>query len=79
MFDERKPTEALNFAKVILRELANAVEASQGTFDKFTGDGFLVYFDKNSGKWSHADLACQASILRILSRILMHSNNLYFI
>jgi adenylate cyclase len=70
LFNERDPFEAVEFANTVLVELGHIVEKSNGSIDKFTGDGFLAHFGiEGENVVAHAEDACRCA-LRLIQRLI---------
>ena len=77
LFDDRDPTEAIEFANSVLAVLGEIIEDHGGIVDRFTGDGFLAHFGLNDDESNHALQACNA-IKDIRSGLNKVNMNRYF-
>lgn len=62
------PAEVFDELNLLLGELAEAIIASDGTIDKFTGDGIMAFWNAPVDQPDHAALAIRA-IPRLLMRV----------
>lgn len=62
------PAEVFDELNLLLGELADAIQASEGTIDKFTGDGLMAFWNAPLDQPEHASLAIR-SIPRLLMRV----------
>jgi class 3 adenylate cyclase len=62
------PDDVFRELNLLLGDLADAILATDGTLDKFTGDGLMAFWNAPSDQPDHATLAVQA-IPKILMRV----------
>ncbi len=62
------PAEVFDELNLLLGELADAILASDGTIDKFTGDGLMAFWNAPVDQPDHADRALRA-VPRLLMRV----------
>ncbi|MEO6867531.1 MAG: adenylate/guanylate cyclase domain-containing protein [Gaiellales bacterium] len=60
--EDRGATEVITELNVLLTELSASVMGTDGTLDKFTGDGLMAFWGAPVPVEDHADRACRAAL-----------------
>ncbi|WP_196223358.1 CHASE2 domain-containing protein [Roseibium sp. RKSG952] len=69
--EQLTPTELVRFLNALLSPLSNAIQAEDGTIDKYIGDSIMAFWNAPLAIPNHAEHACRAALkmLRVVDRL----------